>query len=723
MKRQILTCGIFLLFLIPDIILGQNSSVTTQQLFSPDGNIALKVQVCEGVPCYSLTYKKKEIIKPSRLGLEAKEASLSGNFVIADVTRTSSDELWEPVWGEYSQIRDYHNEMAITLRQERTNYTLLIRFRLFNDGVGFRYELPEQPALHYLTVKDELTQFALTGDHKAFCIPGDYDTNEFAYTTALLSDISTEMEKKIVKKPYESKAKGALVVQTPLLLKTADHIYINIHEAELVDYAAMLLNVDDQKFVLSAHLTPDKFGIKGYLHLPCQSPWRTIIVSDDARRILASQLILNLNEPCKYKDTSWIKPMKFVGVWWEMFIGTGETWAYSNEADAKPGITDYERLTPNGHHAANTANVEKYIDFAAQNRIDAVLVEGWNEGWEDWGSYRKERQFLFTKPYPDFDINEIQRYAASKGVKMIMHHETAANAADYERQLDRSFQYMKDHGYDAVKTGYVGYVIPRSEYHSSQWMDNHYIHVVRRAADFKIMVDSHEAVRPTGLCRTYPNWLAQESARGGEFESMGGNDPDHTCILPFTRLKGGPMDYTPGILQTRLDYYKGSKSNERVHTTLSKQLALYVTMPSPIQMAADLPSNYERFMDAFQFIKDVAVDWDNSWYLEAEPGDYITVARKAKNKQEWYLGAITDENSRSAIMPLGFLPEGKKYIATIYADGKDADWDKNPESYTIKKSIVTPGDTLSQYLAPGGGAAISIRIASETEIKKLKELK
>ena len=613
--------------------------------------------------------------------------------------------------------------MTVTLEQPETGRTLNIRFRLFNDGLGFRYELPLQRKMNYLTVKDEVTEFNLMGNHKVFCIPGDYDTNEFAYTTAPLSEIAVDMEKRIAKKSYESKAEGGLTVQTPLMMKSEDGIYLNIHEAALVDYAGMLLNVDDKQFKLSAHLTPDKLGKKGYLQLPVLSPWRTVIVSDDARDILASQLIYNLNEPCQYEDTSWIRPMKFVGVWWEMFTGEGKTWAYSDFYQAKPGITDYTKLKPNGHHPANTAHVKEYIDFASAHGIDGILVEGWNEGWEDWASYRKDRQFLFNKAYPDFDVKELQRYAKEKGVQMVMHHETAANAADYERQLDEAFQFMVDNGYHAVKTGYVGYIIPRNEYHSSQWMNNHYIHVARRAADYKVMVNSHEAVRPTGLCRTYPNWLAQESARGGEFETMGGNDPDHTCILPFTRLKGGPMDYTPGIFETRLSYYNGEKPNERVHTTLVKQMALYMTMPSPIQMIADLPSNYARFPDAFRFIEDVAVDWDNSWYLEAEPGDYITVARKAKGKNEWFVGGITDENSRTATIPFSWLPEGKQYIATIYEDGKDADWDTNPQSYRIRKVVVTPKSVLKQKLAASGGVAISIKEADKAEIKGLKTIR
>ncbi|WP_321334323.1 glycoside hydrolase family 97 protein [uncultured Bacteroides sp.] len=705
------------------VLLFSVSFLKAQQITSPNGNLILKFQMSSGVPFYELIYKDKTVIKQSRLGLETEEASLSSGFTETDVQKSSFDETWTPVWGEYSHIRNQYNEMVVTLAQkEQHNRMIIVRFRLFNDGLGFRYELPVQDDLNYLTISNEVTEFNLTGNHKAFCIPGDYDTNEFAYTTALLSDIREEMKKNISKKGYESQA-TSFTVQTPLMLKSADGIYINIHEAALVDYSAMLLNVDDKNFRLSAHLTPDKLGKKGYLQLPSRSPWRTIIVSDDARDILASQTILNLNEPCKYSDTSWIKPQKFIGVWWEMFVGDGRTWAYSDDYKAKPGVTDYQKLKPNGRHPANTAHVKEYIDFAAENGIDAVLVEGWNEGWEDWTSYRKDHQFSFTTPYPDFDVQELHRYAASKNVHIIMHHETASNAADYERQLDKAFQFMVDNGYNSVKTGYVGYVIPRDEYHSSQWMNNHYIYVVKRAADFKIMVDSHEAVRPTGLCRTYPNWLAQESARGGEFESMGGNDCDHTTILPFTRLMGGPMDYTPGIFQTKLSYYKGNKMDQEVHTTLVKQLALYVTMPSPMQMAADLPSNYKRFMDAFQFIKDVAVDWDNSWYLEAEPGDYITVARKAKGKDEWFIGAITDENPRVATINFNYLPAGKLYIATIYEDGKDADWDKNPQSYRIRKVLITNKSVLKQQLASSGGAAISIKAGCVEEMKGLKEIK
>lgn len=705
MKKQLITTVLSACFmLVPSV------GIRAQQMSSPSGDLVLDVTACGGVVNYTLTYKGQPVIMPSRLGLVSSEADLGSGFCIASVVRDTVDMNWTPVWGEYSSVREHYHEMALTLDQEDTGRRMLVRFRLFDDGLGFRYEVPEQDNVNYINLSDELTEFNLSGDHLAFCIPGDYDTNEFAYSTARISGIEEEMERRLYLKTYETRAEGGLSVQTPLMLKTDDGLYINIHEAALVHYAAMLLDVDDVDYRLKAHLVPDRNGVRGYLQAPFMSPWRTVIVSDNACDILASQLIYNLNEPCAIEDPSWIRPQKFVGVWWEMFTGQGTTWAYSDYWKARPGITDYTSLEPNGRHGANTENVKKYIDFAADYGIDAVLVEGWNEGWEDWASYRKDRHFLFTKPYPDFDIDEVSAYAASRGVSMIMHHETASNAADYERQLDEAFRYMVDHGYHSVKTGYVGYIIPRSEYHSSQWMNDHYIHVVRKAAEYGIMVDSHEAVRPTGLMRTWPNWVAQESARGGEFESMGGNDPDHTCILPFTRLKGGPMDYTPGLFQTKLDYYEGgSKPDQQAGTTLAKQLALYVTMPSPLQMACDLPENYLRFPDAFRFIQDVALNWEDSWYLEAEPGDYITVARKARDSREWFVGAVTDENAREAVIPLSFLPDGCKYEATVYADGDDADWKDNPQSYRIYTRRVKPSTVLRIPLAPGGGAAVTIR--------------
>lgn len=674
---------------------------------SPDGNLRLDVNVdSTGIPFYSLDYKGKTLIKPSPLGLKADETDFSNGFHISGSDTVTVDRRWQPVWGEYAEVRDHFRELAVHLKADKPEREMTVRFRVFDDGVGFRYELPVQDGPNYLTLRDELTGFNYTGNHKLFCIPGDYDTDEYLWSETSFSELPDALKK--YGRHSEAQRVEGTTVQTPLLIKTDDNVYVNVHEAALDGYPAMLLDVDTNNNSMASHLVPDRIGVGAYLQLPFKTPWRTLIVSDDARDILASQLVLNLNEPCKIEDTSWIKPMKFIGVWWEMFTGKVKTWAYSDDYLAKPGITDYSELKPNGHHPANTENVKKYIDFAAKHGIDGVLVEGWNEGWEDWASYRKNRQFLFDKPYPDFDVATLRDYAKERGVKLIMHHETAANAADYELQLDRAFQFMKDNNYDAVKTGYVGAIIPRSEHHTSQWMVDHARHVIERAADYKIMVDSHEAPRPTGLCRTYPNWLAQESARGGEFESMGGNPPSHTCILPFTRLKGGPMDYTPGLFETKMSYY-GEGKDSQAGTTLARQLALYLTMPSPLQMACDLPENYERFPDAFQFIKDVPVDWKDSRYLEADPNKYITVARLDKNSDNWYVGAITDENPRTALIDLSFLPKGGKYEAIIYEDAPDAHWKDNPQAYRIRKIKVKSGMKLRQPLAPGGGAAIQIK--------------
>ena len=677
---------------------------------SPNGALLLNVNVnAQGTPEYSLDYKGKPIVKDSKLGIMTQELPLTEGFHIVSTDTLSVDRTWEPVWGEYSEVRDHFNELAVKLAAENPQRELTIRFRVFDDGLGFRYELPVQDGPNYLTVTDELTEFNYTDNHKLFAIPGDYDTDEYLWSETTFEELPEAMAS--YARHSEAQRVDGLTVQTPLLLKTKDGVYVNAHEAALIGYPAMLLDVDPQTYSMKSHLVPDRLGVSAYLQMPFNTPWRTLIVSDDARDILASQLILNLNEPSKIEDTSWIKPMKFVGVWWEMFTGNQKTWAYSDDHLAKPGVTDYTKLTPNGRHPANTENVKRYIDFAAANGIDGVLVEGWNEGWEDWASYRKNRQFLFDKPYPDFDLPYLRDYAAEKGVKLIMHHETAANAADYALQLDRAFQFMKDNNYDAVKTGYVGAIIPRSEHHASQWMVDHARDVAERAAEYQIMVDSHEAPRPTGLCRTYPNWLAQESARGGEFESMGGNPPSHTCILPFTRLKGGPMDYTPGLFETRLSYYGEGKTGQ-AGTTLARQLALYLTMPSPMQMACDLPENYERFPDAFQFIKDVPVDWSDSKYLEAEPNQYITVARRDKHSDDWYVGAITDDKARTATIDLSFLPRGGKYEATIYEDAPGADWKSNPQAYRIRTVKVKPGQKLKQPLAPGGGAAIRIQRVS-----------
>ena len=658
-------------------------------LTSPDGTLVMDFHLsADKTPVSSLKYKGKDVIKESKMGFQIRPSfDFSKNFRIVETKEDASDTTWNPVWGQNSVIRDNHKELFVALEQEGTGWLLNIRFRLFDDGLGFRYEFPVQKELRHFTINEEVTEFQLAGDYKAFWIPADYDTNEFQITTSKLSEVPQLIDKARDEALACKSPSPNLAVQTPLMLKSDDGLYINIHEAALVNYPAMHLNLDAQTFLMSSHLTPDKNGTKGYIQTGSTSPWRTIIVSDDARNILASNLIVNLNEPCKLEDTSWIKPTKYVGVWWEYFTGGGSTWAYTDTQDIVIGKTDYTKLKPNGHHGANTAHVKEYIDFAAKNGFDAVLVEGWNEGWEDNYAYAKEFIYSFTKAYPDFDVKELQRYAASKGVKIIMHHETTSSVADYERQMHDAFRFMKENGYDAVKTGYVGPIIPRSEHHDGQWMVNHYNRVAETAAQYHIMVNSHEAVRPTGMYRTYPNWIAQESARGTEFESFNGIRPDHQTILPFTRLMGGPMDYTPGIFEGDLSVYGSNKA--KLGTTLVKQLALYVTMYSPLQMAADLYQNYEKYPDAFQFIKDVAVDWDNTYILEAEPGDYITIARKAKGKNEWYIGGITDENSREAVIDLSFLPAGKKYQATIYADGKTADWRTNPKEYVISTKKVT----------------------------------
>ena len=690
-------------------ILGMSVSALAQVLTSPDGNLVMDFHLSDGdVPVYSLTYKGKEVIKESRMGFQIRPSyEFDRDFRIVETREGASDTTWEPVWGQNSEIRDNHKELFVALEQKTTGWLLNIRFRLFDDGLGFRYEFPVQKELRHFTINEEVTEFQLAGNHKAFWIPADYDTNEFQITTSKLSEVPQLIDKARDEALACKSPSPNLAVQTPLMLKSDDGLYINIHEAALVNYPAMHLNLNPENYLMSAHLTPDKNGTKGYIQTGSTSPWRTIVVSDDARDILASNLIVNLNEPCKLEDTSWIKPVKYVGVWWEYFTGGGSTWAYTDTQDIVIGKTDYTQLKPNGHHGANTAHVKEYIDFAAKHGFDAVLVEGWNEGWEDNYAYAKEFIYSFTKAYPDFDVKELQRYAASKGVKIIMHHETTSSVADYERQLHDAFRFMKENGYDAVKTGYVGPIIPRSEHHDGQWMVNHYNRVAETAAQYKIMVDSHEAVRPTGMYRTYPNWIAQESARGTEFESFNGIRPDHQTILPFTRLMGGPMDYTPGIFEGDLSVYGSNKA--KLGTTLVKQLALYVTMYSPLQMAADLYQNYEKYPDAFQFIKDVAVDWDHTYILEAEPGDYITIARKAKGKNEWFVGGITDENSREAVIDLSFLPAGKKYQATIYADGNSADWRTNPKEYVISTRKVNHKTKLKQKLAPSGGVAISIK--------------
>lgn len=676
-----------------------------QSVSSPDGRIIFDMYAdTAGHPVYTVSFNGREVIKPSALGLTAKEAKYGENAVVTAGDVTSHDSTWQPVWGEYADIRENYNERAYTVADSKDpRLSMTVRVRVFDDGLGFRYELPAESVSNYLTLTGEGTQFRLADDMTAYVIPGDYDTDERLYTTAPVSGLAEALAHVT---HGESSLIPGLAVQTPAMLKSGDgSLYVNIHEAALKGYGSMALDVDPATLTFTSHISPDVHGVTGYVQVPFNTPWRTLIIGDTGTDILASQLIYNLNEPSRIEDTSWIKPQKFMGVWWEMFTG-GKTWAYSDDALAKPGVTDYSSLRPNGRHPANNDNVKRYIDFASENGIPAILVEGWNEGWEDWAGYRKNRQYLFDKAYPDFDVAMLREYAAGKGVELIMHHETAANAADYERQLDRAFQFMKDNGYKSVKTGYVGKVIPRSESHSSQWMVDHYIHVAERAADFGIMVDSHEAVRPTGMARTWPNWVAQESARGGEFESMGGNTPEHTVILPFTRLKGGPMDYTPGLFENDMSYY-GAGNTSHGGTTLARQLALYLTMYSPLQMACDLPENYRRFPDAFQFIKDVPVDWADTRWLEGEPGDYITVARRDKNSADWYVGAITDENPRTAVVSLDFLPAGK-YVATVYEDGKDASYDRNPQSYRIRTLDVTPRTKLKLNLASGGGAAVRI---------------
>jgi hypothetical protein len=662
----------------------------------------------DGTPTYALFYKNKPIIKSSKLGFELKndKNSLLNGFVITDSKTATFDETWKPVWGEVAQIRNHYNELAITLNQKSTDRLLVIRFRLFDDGLGFRYEFPEQKNLVYFVIKEERTQFAMTGNHTANWISGDYDTQEYDYTTSKLSEIrglSGKARSENASQTWFSDTG----VQTALMMKTADGVYINLHEAALINYSLMNLNLDDKNMVFESWLTPDARGDKGHIQSPSNTPWRTIIVSDDARAILSSKMTLNLNDPCKIVDTSWIKPVKYVGVWWEMITGKS-SWSYTNDFPAiQLGITDYSKAKPNGTHAANTTHVKEYIDFAAKNGFDGVLVEGWNQGWEDWFGHEKDYVFDFVTPYPDFDVKGIHEYAKSKGVKMIMHHETSGSTRNYERHMDKAFKFMNDNGYEAVKSGYVGPILPVGEHHYSQSIINHYQYVIEKAADYKIMVNAHEAVRPTGICRTYPNMIGNEAARGTEFQAFGGSKPNHVTILPFTRLIGGPMDYTPGIFEMDIKKFSPN-NNSHVNSTLANQLALYVTMYSPLQMAADLIEHYNQFPDAFQFIKDVAIDWENSIYLEAEPGDYITVARKAKGTNNWFIGNVNGEIPRTSKIKLDFLEKGKKYTATIYADGKDAHYKTNPQSYVIRKMKVTNTTKISQLAAAGGGYAISI---------------
>ena len=682
---------------------------TAQQQTSPDGNVVLSFSLkADGTPTYKMTYKGKPVINESTLGFTLKkDEPLTNHFKVVSDSKSTFKETWKPVWGEEKEILNHYNELLVQLKQDKTNRLMNIRFRVYNEGVGFRYEFPTQKELTYFVIAEENTQFAMTGDHTAWWIPGDYDTQEYDYNESKLSEIRGLMKQSMTDNvsQYVFSPTG---VQTALMMKTKDGLYINLHEAALVDYALMNLNLDDKNFIFQSWLTPDAKGDKGYLYTPTKTPWRTVMVTDDARNILASRLILNLNDPCALADTSWIKPVKYIGVWWEMITGKS-SWAYTDDLPTiKLDEVDYTKVKPNGTHAANNDKVRRYIDFAAKHGFDQVLVEGWNVGWEDWFGHRKDYVFDFVTPYPDFDIKALNDYAHAKGVKLMMHHETSGSTRNYERHMKAAYELMNKYGYNSVKSGYVGDILPIGEHHYSQSTINHYLYAIKEAAKHKIMLNAHEAVRPTGLCRTYPNLIGNESARGTEYEAFGGNKPFHTTILPFTRLQGGPMDYTPGIFETEVKNVNPNNTSQ-VRSTLAKQLALYVTMYSPLQMAADLPENYERFADAFQFIKDVPVDWQESVYLEAEPGRYITIARKDKHSDNWYIGNTSNENGHTSELLLNFLDKNKKYEATIYADAKNADWQTNPKAYTITKQKVNAKTKLKLTAAKGGGYAISIK--------------
>lgn len=725
------------------IFLAMVQLVQSQTTYSPSRQVTLNFLISpDGEPTYNLIYKDKIVISDSKMGFELEDKAGEKNtfatqaeqkaskarsqmykgFKIKDIVESTFDEVWQPVWGEENKIRNHYNEMAVFLDHPATGRMMVIRFRVFDDGLGFRYEFPMQNNLIYFTVKEEKTQFSIQGDPMAYWIPGDYDTQEYDYTISKVSEIKQNMKTAIT--PNASQTPFSETgVQTPLLLKTENGLYISLHEAALINYGAMHLNYNTEDNSFVSWITPDADGTKGHLQSPCHTPWRTIIVSDDARDILASRMTLNLNEPCKIKDPSWIKPTKYIGVWWEMITGKSQ-WSYTFDVPSiLIGQTDYSKLKPHGKHGATTANVKKYIDFASKHGFDGVLVEGWNIGWEDWFGNSKDHVFDFVTPYPDFDIAAIRDYARSKNVKMIMHHETSSSVRNYERYLDTAYQYMKANGYDAVKSGYVGDILPRGEHHYSQWINNHYQYALEKAADYKIMVNAHEAVRPTGICRTYPNLIGNESARGTEYQAFGGSKPNHVTILPFTRLIGGPMDYTPGIFE--MDISKINPNNHsHVNSTLANQLALYVTMYSPLQMAADLPEHYDRYPDAFQFIKDVAIDWERSIYLEAEPGQYITIARKAKGSQDWYVGNVNGNDGRNSTLSLSFLDEDKPYLATVYMDGPDADYKLNPQSYRIVSGRVDSKTVLKLYSAVAGGYAISIKALNDVQqAKKVKKLK
>ena len=719
-------------FLLSATFLSAALTIMAQNVTSPDGKMMLSFCIEKGRPTYVLTMDGKAIVAPSHLGYQLKKensdkstdfdwkpsratdkdadskADFFSGFSLLSFENNSFDETWSPVWGEENSIRNHYKELLVKLKQSKNNRFMNIRFRLFNDGLGFRYEFPDQTNLTYFVVAEELTEFAMTGDHTAWWVAGDYDTQEFNYQTTKLTGIRSQMKSAISENSSTTPA-GPTTVQTALQMRTGDGVYLNIHEAACVDYPTMHLTYQESNNTFVSHLTPDARGDKGYLQTPTNSPWRTLIVGRKATDILASRITLNLNEPSKIEDTSWIRPVKYVGVWWDMITGRG-TWAYTDAVSSvKLGETNYSKLPSNGKHSANTANVKRYIDFAAKNGFDAVLVEGWNEGWEDWFGHQKDYVFDFVTPYPDFDVKELNRYAKDKGVKIIMHHETSSSVRNYERHLDKAYQFMVDNGYDAVKSGYVGDIVPRGEHHYGQWMNNHYLYAVKKAADYKIMVNAHEATRPTGLCRTYPNLIGNESARGTEYEAFGGNQVNHTTILPFTRCIGGPMDYTPGIFVMDISKMNPS-NNSRVRSTLARQLALYVTLYSPLQMAADVIEHYEARPDAFQFIKDVALDWDKSLYLAAEPGEYVLTARKAKGKDEWYVGCTAGDHGYKTDFSLDFLKPGKIYQAIIYSDAKGTAWNKNPESYVIEKLSVTNKSVLKGLVAGvGGGFAISIK--------------
>ncbi len=678
------------------------------EITSPSGTVKLKADVVDSVPVYSIEYKNKKVVLPSKLGFELADGpDMMDGFRLIDASVSSFDEVWQPVWGENSHIRNNYNELLMRLDQPEHYRKMNIRFRVYDDGVGFRYEFPQEGVLNYFIIKEEHTQFAMNGDHTAWWIAGDYDTQEYDYTECRLSEIRGKMSEAICSNASQTLF-SPTGVQTALQMKTDDGLYINIHEAALVDYSCMHLNLDDKNMVFESWLTPDAQGNKGHMQSPSHTPWRSVMICDNACDVLASNLILNLNEPCAYDDTSWIKPVKYVGVWWEMIAGPHE-WSYTSDLPSvKLGKHDYASVKPHGKHSANTANVKKYIDFAAEHGFDQVLVEGWNVGWEDWFGHSKDYVFDFQTPYPDFDLEGLNAYAQSKGVRLMMHHETSASVRNYERHMDKAYKLMNKYGYNSVKSGYVGNMIPRGEHHYGQWLVNHYLYAVTEAAKHKIMVNAHEAVRPTGLCRTYPNLIGNESARGTEYEAFAGNKPFHTTVLPFTRLQGGPMDYTPGIFDMDMKEVNPD-GNGHVNSTIARQLALYVTMYSPLQMAADVPEVYNRHLDAFQFIKDVAVDWDESRYLEAEPGRYIVAARKAKGGDDWYVGCTANENGHQSTISLDFLDKDKKYEAVIYADAPDAHYASNPHAYKIEKKKVTSKSRLKMKAAPGGGYAISIK--------------